>query len=178
MPLETVSNADARRSFRMCSCTVSVPAGGASAATGGPPSIGASKVRPARCQRVLLVAGASADVSAALADELTPLGTEVLSVRSVAEAARLPTGEPIDILMVNVDRTDEASWLRAAEYRQARPATRVWLYTVWSSSVDRALAKFVQAEAMIYYDGRASQLRREVRRRLQPAAPPSGGAPP
>jgi hypothetical protein len=56
-----------------------------------------------------------------------------------------------DLLVVNVDRTDEASWLRAGQLHLRHPEIELWVVTSWSSTVDRTLANFVRASQVIYY---------------------------
>jgi len=106
---------------------------------------------------VLVVEERSAFASM-LSGTLSAAGMDVVRTTSMAEVGRERIGRGVDLLMLNVDRTDEASWLRAAEYRRIHPEVRVWAYTSWPSPVDVTLADFVPAEVLVYYDGNSCDL--------------------
>lgn len=114
---------------------------------------------------VLLVEERSA-FSSVLSGKLRSVGLEVVRAASMADVRRKHAGVAADLLLLNVDRTDEASWLRAADYRRTHPDVRVWVYTSWPSPVDATLADFVLAEELIYYDGNPYDLADKIAFRL------------
>jgi hypothetical protein len=86
----------------------------------------------------------------------------------------------VDLLIVNVDRTDEASWLRARQLHLRFPDVELWIVTSWSSSVDGTLASFVNASQVIYYPD-LWRLADEIRNRVDEQEsvldiPPPGSA--
>jgi len=101
-----------------------------------------------------------------LSDKLRSVGIEVVQAASMADVRREHVGRGVDLLILDVDRTDEASWLRAADYRRTHPDVRVWVYTSWSSPVDATLADFVPVEELIYYNGDPCDLADEIAFRL------------
>ena len=120
---------------------------------------------PRDAMTVLLVEERPA-FSFATSDKLCSIGTEVVLATSMADACRDHVGRAVDLLILSVDRTDEASWLRAADYRRMHPDVRLWVYTSWSSPVDATLANFVAAEELIYHDGNPCDLADKIAFRL------------
>ena len=104
--------------------------------------------------------------SSVLSGRLRSVGMEVVRAASMADVRREHVGRGVDLLILNVDRTDEASWLRATDYRQVHCDVHVWVYTSWSSPVDATLADFVPAEELIYHDGNPCDLADKIALRL------------
>ena len=104
--------------------------------------------------------------SSVLSGKLRSVGMEVVRAASMADVHREHGGRAVDLLILRVDRTDEASWLRAAEFHRLHPDVRVWVYTSWCSPVDVTLANFVPAEELIYFDGDPCNLANEIACRL------------
>ena len=63
--------------------------------------------------------------SSVLSGRLRLVGMEVVRAASMADVRRKHAGRAVDVLILNVDRTDEASWLRAAEFHRMHPDVRV-----------------------------------------------------
>lgn len=104
--------------------------------------------------------------SSILSGKLRSVGIEVVQAASMADVRRKYAGRAVDVLILNVDRTDEASWLRSADYRRTHPDIRVWVYTSWPSPVDATLADFVPAEELFYHDGNPCDLADKIAFRL------------
>lgn len=105
------------------------------------------------------------EVFARLKTDLKATGIRVVCAKRMQDAHGLCKTALPDLLVVNVDRTDEASWLRARKLHDEHPEVEVWVVTSWASSVDRILADYVRASQMIYY-GDLWRLADEIRGRL------------
>ncbi len=104
--------------------------------------------------------------SSVLSGKLRSVGMKVVRAASMADVHREHGGRAADLLILRVDRTDEASWLRAAEFHRMHPHVRVWVYTSWCSPVDVTLANFVPADELIYFDGDPCDLADKIASRL------------
>jgi len=93
------------------------------------------------------------DFCRVVAEELRSIGMEVIRATSMAQVRTEYLGRFVDLLLINVDRTDEPSWLRAADFRREYPNVPIWVYSSWSSPVDSTLADHVSAHELIYHDG-------------------------
>jgi len=135
--------------------------------------VSASVAAPKRPTTVLLVDQRPA-FRLALADEIRSAGMEVARAESMADLLKEAAHRRVDLLLLNVDRIDEPSWLRAAQYRRTHPDVRVWAYTSWSSPVDVTLAGFVPVDELIYHDGSpcdlADKIAAEIASRDDPPA--------
>jgi hypothetical protein len=120
------------------------------------------------------------EVFARLKTDLQSLGIGVVRAYAVKDAHRHCDRVHVDLLIVNVDRTDEASWLRARQLHLRFPNIELWIVTSWSSSVDETLAGFVKASQVIYYPD-LWRLADEIRKRVDGqesvlTIPPPGSA--
>jgi DNA-binding response OmpR family regulator len=105
------------------------------------------------------------EVFARVERDLHAARIRVVRAESMQDADRQCRQGTTDLVIVNVDRTDEASWLRARQLRRRFPNVEIWVVTAWASSVDATLVLFVGATQLIYYAD-LWRLADEIRRRV------------
>ena len=101
-----------------------------------------------------------------LSSDLSALGIRIIRAMDAAQAISLYVRRPTDVLIVNADQPNESAWLLAAKLHLTHPTARLWGYKCQSSAHDVAVAKLLNIDELISYQGSPCRLLEEILDRL------------